>query len=116
MINIRKITDLHIVVRDLCYRHIDACKARGVELLVTSTLRDAEYQAYLYSIGRTREGSIVTNMKLIGPHAFGLAYDVVPIVNGKTVWDDDRLWAIAGKEGKKLGLIWGGGTGRRKPG
>lgn len=108
MINSRKIEDLHLVVKELCNKHIAACKAKGVDVQLTNTLRDVEYQAYLYSLGRTRAGTIVTNMQLIGPHGFGLAYDIVPIVNGKAIWDNDKLWAIAGEEGKKLGLAWGG--------
>jgi peptidoglycan L-alanyl-D-glutamate endopeptidase CwlK len=108
MINSRKVEDLHPKVQELCNKHIAACKARGVIIQVTNTLRDAEYQAYLYSLGRTKPGSIVTNMKLIGPHGFRLAYDVVPLVNGKAQWDNTALWQIAGEEGKKLGLTWGG--------
>jgi len=108
MINSRKIEDLHPKLQELCNKHISACKARGVTIQVTNTLRDAEYQAYLYSLGRTREGSIVTNMKLIGPHGFGLAYDIVSVVDGKAQWNNNTLWQIAGEEGKKLGLVWGG--------
>jgi hypothetical protein len=47
-------------------------------------------------------------MQDIGPHGFGLAYDVVPIVDGEADWDNDKLWQIAEEEGKKLGLTWGG--------
>ncbi len=108
MINSRKIEDLQPLVREICKKHIAACKARGLIIKVTNTLRDAEYQAHLYAQGRTRNGSIVTNMLLIGPHGFGLAYDVVPVVNGKAVWGNDKLWSIVGEEGKKLGLTWGG--------
>lgn len=108
MINSRKLEDLHPVVQEICNKHIAACKAKGLTIQVTNTLRDAEYQAYLYSLGRTKPGSIVTNMQLIGPHAFGLAYDIVPVINGKAVWDRYDLWKIAGEEGKKLGLTWGG--------
>jgi peptidoglycan L-alanyl-D-glutamate endopeptidase CwlK len=108
VINSRKTEDLHPKVQELCKKHIEACKAKGVDITVTNTLRDAEYQAYLYAQGRTRSGSIVTNMQQIGPHGFGLAYDIVPVVNGKAVWNNERLWNIAGEEGKKLGLTWGG--------
>lgn len=108
MINSRKMEDLHPKLQELCGQHIYACKMRGVTIQVTNTLRDAEYQAYLYAQGRTRSGSIVTNAQLIGPHGFGLAYDVVPVVNGAAVWNNDKLWAIAGEEGKKMGLTWGG--------
>ncbi|HYF82094.1 MAG TPA: M15 family metallopeptidase [Clostridia bacterium] len=108
MVNSKKIEDLHPVVRELCRKHIEACRKRGVEMLVTNTLRDLEYQQYLYSLGRSKPGSIVTNMKLIGPHGFGLAYDVVPVVKGRAVWDDKHLWDIIGEEGKRLKLTWGG--------
>jgi peptidoglycan L-alanyl-D-glutamate endopeptidase CwlK len=108
MINSRKIEDLHPKLQELCKKHIEACNARGVTIQVTNTLRDAEYQAYLYAQGRTRTGSIVTNMKEIGPHGFGLAYDVVPVVKGNAAWNDNKLWTIIGDEGKKLGLTWGG--------
>jgi len=106
--NSRKIEDLHPVVQEICRKHIEACKGQGIQIIVTNTLRDSEYQEYLYSQGRTRPGNIVTNMRLIGPHGFGLAYDVVPIVKGKAVWNNNRYWRIIGIEGKKLGLTWGG--------
>lgn len=108
MINSRKLEDLHPKLQELCNKHIASCKARGVTIQVTNTLRDAEYQEYLYSLGRTKEGNIVTNMKLVGPHGFGLAYDIVPVVDGKAQWNNNSLWQIAGEEGKKLGLTWGG--------
>lgn len=108
MVNSRKIEDLHPVVREICRKHIEACKRRGLNILITNTLRDSEYQEYLYSQGRLRPGNIVTNMRLIGPHGFGLAYDVVPIVGKKAVWNNNRLWKIIGEEGKKLGLTWAG--------
>jgi len=108
MMHSRKLEDLHPVVQELCRKHIDACRKRGVKILVTNKLRDSEYQEYLYSLGRSKPGNIVTNMKLIGPHGFGLAYDVVPVVNRKAVWDDNKLWSIIGEEGRKLGLTWGG--------
>lgn len=108
MINSRKVEDLHSKLQELCKKHIGACKSKGVDVVITNTRRDAEYQAYLYAQGRTRAGSIVTNMKEIGPHGFGLAYDIVPVVNGKAQWNNDKLWHIAGEEGKKLGLTWGG--------
>jgi peptidoglycan L-alanyl-D-glutamate endopeptidase CwlK len=110
MINSRKIEDLHPKLQELCRKHVEACRARGVFAVVTSTLRDQEYQASLYAQGRTKPGSIVTKMQLIGPHGFGLAYDVAPVTpDGKTIlWNDTAKWKIIGEEGKKLGLTWGG--------
>lgn len=108
MLNSRKIEDLHPKLQELCKKHIEACKKRGVNIIVTSTLRDAEYQASLYAQGRTKPGGIVTNAKRLGPHGFGLAYDVVPVVDGNAIWNNHIYWNIIGQEGKKLGLEWGG--------
>ena len=108
MINSRDITALHPRLQSLCRKLIEACKSRGIDIIVTSTLRDAEYQAHLYAQGRTRPGSIVTNAKYIGPHGFGLAFDVVPVVGNVAVWNNNSFWKIIGEEGKKLGLEWGG--------
>lgn len=108
MINSRKIEDLHPIVSAKARLHIDKCLDRGVSIILTSTLRDDEYQATLYAKGRTAPGSIVTNMEVTGAHGLGLAYDVVPIVDGVAIWDNDEFWKIIGEEGKKLGLVWGG--------
>lgn len=108
MVNSRKIEDLHPKLQQLCRKLIEACKKKGIDLIVTSTLRDAEYQADIYAQGRTKPGPIVTNAKYIGPHGFRLAFDVVPVINGNAIWDNNTFWKIIGEEGKKLGLEWGG--------
>jgi|GEM_PF-1064842 len=110
MINSRKINDLHPRLQRICRKHMEACSKQGVMIIITSTLRDQEYQTHLYNQGRSTPGNIVTNMKQIGPHGFGLAYDVAPVTSdGKTIlWDDAAKWKIIGAEGKKLGLTWGG--------
>lgn len=41
-------------------------------------------------------------------HNFRVAFDVVPLVNGKAVWSDSGLWQHIGKLGKDLGLEWAG--------
>jgi len=108
MINSRDIKDLHPFIAEKCKAHIEACQKKGVTIIVTLTLRDDEYQASLYAKGRTEKGNIVTNLNVTGAHGLGLAYDVVPVVKGKAIWNDNRLWAIIGEKGKKLGLNWGG--------
>ena len=40
-------------------------------------------------------------------HNFGLAFDVVPLVNGKAVFDSP-FWNRIGELGKQVGLTWGG--------
>ncbi len=110
MINSRKIEDLHPRLQILCRKHMEACRNHGIIIIITSTLRDQDYQTYLYKQGRSVPGKIITNSKLLGPHGFGLAYDVAPVTSdGKTIlWEDAVRWKIIGAEGKKLGLAWGG--------
>lgn len=109
MINSRKIEDLHPHVAGLCREHIERCREQGIEIIVTSTFRDKESQNALYAQGRTAPGAKVTNAK--GGQSFHnwhVAYDVVPVVNGKAVWNDEGLWRKIGQIGQEVGLEWGG--------
>lgn len=107
MIDSRKIEDLKPYAKYLCDLLIEKCKAEGITILVTSTLRDAEYQKSLYAQGRTKPGTIVTSTPLIGAHGFGLAFDVVPLINGVADWNSSK-WNRIGVIGKLIGLEWAG--------
>ena len=63
MLDSRDIALLRDDVEQNCRIFIDLCKAQGLPVLVTSTVRDLEYQESLYAQGRTKPGSIVTNQK-----------------------------------------------------
>lgn len=113
MINSRKIEDLLPVVAEKVRAFIDACDAEGIDLLVTSTYRDHESQNELYAQGRTKPGKIVTNAKGGESfHNFQCAVDVVPLRNGKPVWntsgEDGKLWNRIGEIGESVGLEWAG--------
>jgi len=104
---------LHPLVRDKCYAHLNSCKAAGIELIITCTLRSLEEQAALYAQGRTVPGKKVTNAKAGQSfHNYGLAYDVVPVENGKPVWlttgEAAKLWEHVGELGEAEGLEWAG--------
>lgn len=116
MINSRKLTDLNPKVAALCMQHIAECKLKDIDLLVTSTFRDNESQAALYAQGRTAPGRIVTNANAGDSiHNYRLAYDVVPIINGKPCWDiSNPVWKVVGELGIKCGLEWGGSWKRFK--
>lgn len=106
MINSRELTQLSPQVEAVCRQHIAACREIGIELLVTSTYRDAESQEALYAIGRTteKERKPVTNARGGESwHNFRCAYDVVPLAGGKAVWDDDTLWREIIRIGKSCG-------------
>lgn len=104
----RKLEDLHPIVATKAKQFIELAEAEGIEILVTSTLRTFEEQAELFAIGRTKPGKKVTNAKPGESwHNFGLAFDVVPLVNGKAIWDSP-FWGRIGTLGKQVGLRWGG--------
>lgn len=109
MINSRKIEDLHPVVAAKAKAFIAAAKKQGIDVLITSTYRDNESQNALYAQGRTKAGRIVTNAKAGQSfHNYQLAFDFVPIVNGKAMWNDHRTFQKLGELGESLGLDWAG--------
>jgi peptidoglycan L-alanyl-D-glutamate endopeptidase CwlK len=109
MINSRQIYDLHPIVQTLCNKFIAACEGAGIDIIITSTYRDFESQNALYAQGRTTAGKIVTNAKAGQSfHNFRVAFDFVPIVNGKAQWNDPALFTKCGGIGKLCGLEWGG--------
>lgn len=107
MINSRKIEDLHPIVQKMANQMIEECKKIGIDLLITSTYRDWESQNDLYAQGRTKPGIKVTNAKGGDSfHNYRVAFDVVPLLNGKADWNSKR-WNEIGVIGKKIGLFWG---------
>lgn len=118
MINSRDINDLYPEVRDRAFKLKALCTEKGIDIIFTSTYRDFESQNALYLQGRTPESKargekIVTNAKAGESfHNYRVAFDVVPVVNGKPVWGtsgaDLKLWETIGSIGVDLGLEWAG--------
>lgn len=95
---------LHPYFRDKMFLLIAKCKAKGIQIEVVESFRTSTKQAEYFGMGRKYTRSAGGNSK----HQYGLACDVVPIVNGKPVWENKALWRKIGVEGEKLGLRWGG--------
>ncbi len=109
MINSRKLEDLHPKVQKLCVDFIDKCKHEGIDVLITSTYRDAESQNALYAQGRTLPGKVVTNASAGKSfHNWRVAFDFVPLVNGKAQWNDLALFTKCGEIAESVGLEWAG--------
>ena len=110
MINSRSLDELLPPVKARVDQFLADCKNHGIDLLVTSTYRDNESQDALYAQGRTTAGSVVTNARGGSSfHNYRCAIDVVPLVNGKAVWDGaNPVWAKIGALGKAAGLDWAG--------
>jgi len=115
MIASRKISDLHPKVATLCNLFVEHCDEAGIDVLITSTYRDNESQNALYAQGRTTEGHKVTNAKGGESfHNYRLAFDFVPMLNGKCAWSDTALFKRCGKIAEECGLEWGGNWGKFK--
>lgn len=107
MVNSRSLKDLRSDVRENCEIFLELCKSAGLKVLVTQTLRDNEYQASLYALGRTKPGKIVTNSKTTTFHGVGLAFDICKNVRGHE-YDDLAFFKKCGEIGKQVGFTWGG--------
>lgn len=113
----RNLDDLAPAIRPKVDQFLASCRAAGIDVLVTSTLRTLEEQAALYAQGRSAAGPIVTRAKPgSSAHNFGLAVDVVPIVNGKPEWTFNYMhpsptWDKVGRLGRLAGLEWFGAPG-----
>jgi len=110
MINSCSLDDLVPPAKQRAQAFVEAAKAKGIDLLVTSTYRDNESQAALYAQGRTTPGDVVTNAKPGQSwHNYRCALDVVALVNGKPIWNKkDPIWQKIGEIGKSCGLEWAG--------
>ncbi len=108
MINSRKIEDLQPVLQRGATELITRCKNNGLDVLITQTLRDIEYQNQLYAQGRTKPGSIVTNARGgESYHNYGLAFDICKNVKGHE-YDDVAFFKKVGEIWTEMGGMWGG--------
>jgi hypothetical protein len=101
---ISDVSALHPFFRDKVSALIMACKAKGIELAVVETYRTHAKQHEYKTMGKKYTSSGAGKSK----HQYGLAIDVVPVVNNEAVWDNTILWRKVGMVGEKLGLRWGG--------
>lgn len=127
MLTSRKIDDLATPAKIRAFKFIDEARLAGIDLIVTCTRRDFDAQAALYARGRTRAqldavclhdvqpapGPIVTNARPGDSyHQYDCALDVVPLRDGKCVWNttgaDGDLWQQLGAIGEACGLEWAG--------
>jgi peptidoglycan LD-endopeptidase CwlK len=106
----RSLDDLHPLFKPKAEQFLVAAKAAGLDVLIYCTLRDGAEQNELYAHGRTLPGKIVTNARAGGSaHNFGLAFDGVPMVGGKPMWDEEHpLWQVYGDIAAAVGLEWAG--------
>lgn len=78
-------------LRAVCYL---AHKLSKCDFRVIEGFRSQARQNYLYSLGRTQPGKIVTWTR-VSKHTFGKAIDVIPKVKNKAVYDRSLYNEIA---------------------
>ncbi|MBK7653595.1 MAG: M15 family metallopeptidase [Flammeovirgaceae bacterium] len=105
--NLTMIADLnalHPYFREKIITLINACKAKGIELAVVESFRTHSKQNEYKYMGKkyTRTGGGGSK------HQYGLAVDVVPVIDSVAQWDNAKLWRKVGAVGEQLGLRWGG--------
>lgn len=108
MINSREITTLHPTLQRGINEFIKRCNSKGLDVCVTQTLRDIEYQNKIYSQGRTTTGKIVTNARGGNSfHNYGLAFDICKNIKGEE-YTDKEFFKQAGAIWIEMGGVWGG--------
>jgi len=95
---------LHPYFRDKILRLIAKCEEKGIKLAFVEAYRTHAKQAEYKGMGKKFTSSGAGRSK----HQYGLAVDVVPIVNDTACWHDKVLWRKIGVIGEQLGLRWGG--------
>ena len=95
---------LHPFFRDKVLELIQICKSKGIELAIVEAYRTHSKQNEYKSMGKKYTRSSGGSSK----HQYGLAIDLVPLVDSTAEWHNAALWKKVGVEGEKLGLRWGG--------
>lgn len=111
MIDSRDIKDLHPTLQRAANEFLRRCKAINLNVLITSTLRDAEKQNQLYAQGRTTKGNIVTSVKAgYSYHNHSLAFDfAAKESDGSINWSaKSPKWRQCGEIWQEMGGEWGG--------
>ncbi len=101
---IADLSALHPYFRDKIIELIAICREKGIELAVVETYRTVAKQNEYKQLGKIYTRSSGGRSR----HQYGLAVDVVPIVDSVAEWHNEALWKKVGVVGEKLGLRWGG--------
>jgi peptidoglycan L-alanyl-D-glutamate endopeptidase CwlK len=101
---IADIDALHPIFRDKIRTLVANCREQGITLAVVESYRTIAKQNEYKGMGRKYTNSKGGRSK----HQYGLAIDLVPMVDSQAVWDSVALWKKVGVTGEKLGLRWGG--------
>ena len=91
-------------VRANCETFLALCKEAGLNVKVTETVRDDEYQRYLAANGYAAKTATVPTFHSVKA---GLAFDICKNVKGHE-YDDASFFDRCGQIAKQVGFSWGG--------
>ena len=91
-------------VRVNCETFLVLCKEAGLNVKVTETVRDDEYQRYLAANGYASKTATRPTFHSVKA---GLAFDICKNVKGHE-YDDLSFFTRCGQIGKQVGFSWGG--------
>jgi peptidoglycan L-alanyl-D-glutamate endopeptidase CwlK len=107
--SLREPTGVQPLVLRKALEVVNEMTKRGYNVTIYQSFRSKAEQDAIYAQGRTKPGAIVTNAKGgESLHNYGVAVDIVFVVNGKPSWSDKHAWAELGSVGKSVGFEWGG--------
>lgn len=95
---------LHPYFHEKIIQLISICKSKGIELAIVESYRTIAKQNEYKTLGKKYTKAGGGHSK----HQYGLAVDVVPVIDSVAQWDNARLWKKVGAIGEQLGLRWGG--------
>ncbi len=93
---------LEPITRGLVAQIVAGAKSMGIATMVFETYRSQVRQQELFEQG-------VTQLRTVGVHHYGLACDIVRVVDGEPCWKGD--FSFLGQLAHSCGLIWGGDWG-----
>ena len=102
MYSSRKIDDLRPDVAANCHLLVKRAAEKGLPVLVTDTVRDAQYQQHAFETGAAQ-----TKLPSFHAQNAGLAFDFCKNVKGHE-YDDPAFFQAVGALGKEMGYTWGG--------
>jgi hypothetical protein len=103
--SVKRVNDSELLepgTRQLAAAIISAARPMGIDLMVYETYRSQDRQQELFNQGATK-------LRAVGVHHYGLACDIVRVVNGEPSWKGD--FSFLGQLAQSSGLIWGGDWG-----
>lgn len=93
---------LEPVTRQLVQQIVSSAQQMGINLMIFETYRSQARQQELFNQGATK-------LRTVGVHAYGLACDIVKVIDGEPSWKGD--FSFLGQLAHASGLIWGGDWG-----